>query len=264
MHKDAIHFFDHWSRIKETLKGRELFLFLDYDGTLTPIVEDPAQAVLAPDTKTVLDGLSRNEDCHVIVISGRSLSDLQEKVGLKKVIYVGNHGFEISGPQVRFENSCFPQFRKIFHRILEELKPELTAMPEIFIEDKRITASIHVRRLDPARKPLFKRTLQKITRPYVQSKEIMLREGKEVYELRPAAEWDKGRAALWLIKDRDPERTVSIYIGDDQTDEDAFLALKDSALTIHVGDGRTAAKYFLENPDQVKTLLAEIVSHGKK
>lgn len=264
MHKDATHFFDRWPRIKETLQGKELFLFLDYDGTLTPIVEDPSQAVLAPETKAVLDRVSRNAHCHVVVISGRSLPDLQKKVGLKKVIYVGNHGFEISGPQVRFENNCFPQFREIFNEIVEELRPTLTAMPEILIEDKRITASIHVRRLDPARKPLFKRTLQEITRPYVQSREIILREGKEVYELRPPVEWDKGKAALWLIKDRDPERTVSIYIGDDQTDEDAFVALQDAALTIHVGNGRTAAKYFLESPAQVKVLLTEIAAYGKK
>jgi alpha,alpha-trehalase len=252
-------FLDHWPRIKKTLKGKNIFLFLDYDGTLTPIVDHPARAVLAPETKAILERLNRSGHCRVVIVSGRALLDLKEKVEIRKMTYIGNHGFEILGPGIHFESGYFTQTRKIFDKIIEELRKTLITMPEVLIEDKRITLSIHVRRLDKRKKPLLKRTLFKIIEPYVRLKEIYLREGKEVYELRPPVKWDKGKAVLWFLKDCDKPSKIPIYIGDDQTDEDAFVALKDIAITVHVGEGQSAAQYFIESPGQVKVLLEEIL-----
>lgn len=259
MYKDVNNFFDHWPRIKETLKEKEIFLFLDYDGTLAPLVDHPMHAVMPPDTKKILYRLSRNKHCHVAIVSGRALNDLKERIGLENIIYVGNHGFEISGPNICFENNDFSQSRKIFDYIIEELREVLTSMPAVFIEDKEITLSIHVRRLEADMKPVFEKSLHKIIGPYVHLKNIHLYEGKEVYELRPMIEWDKGKASLWLLKERAAHRMVYIYIGDDRTDEDAFNALKDSAITIRVGGGQTAAHYYLDSPDDVQMLLAKIL-----
>jgi len=254
-------FFQHWPHIKENWEGKDVLLFLDYDGTLTPIVEHPSLAVLSPEVTSLLNRLNMNDRCRVTIVSGRSLEDLMPRVGLKKLTYVGNHGFEILGPDIRFENSCFFQTRNIYNRIIEGLQETLAAMPDAFIEDKRITVSIHVRRLSPEKKPLFKKVLYKLIMPYVESKDIYLREGKEVYELRPPVAWDKGAAVLWLLKNYRKQSTVSIYIGDDQTDEDAFKALKDQSVTIKVGSSlSTAAQYWLGSPNEVAILLAEIES----
>ncbi|MBL8012557.1 MAG: trehalose-phosphatase [Candidatus Omnitrophica bacterium] len=252
-------FFEQWSHIKETLKGKDLFLFLDYDGTLTPIVETPAEAVLAPEVKAMLDRLRNSEHCHLTIVSGRALSDLRQRVGLKKIIYVGNHGFEVYGPDINWKNGYFPKSRQVFSQILDKLSKTLASMPEVLIEDKRITLSLHVRRLEADKKPLFKKSLYKTVMPYVRLKDIHLREGKEVYELRPPVAWDKGKAVLWLLQGFHDKSVLPIYIGDDQTDEDAFIALKDIALTIHVGNGETTAQYSLKDTTQVKLFLAKIL-----
>lgn len=258
MRESVKDFFEQWSGIKEMLTGKDISLFLDYDGTLTPIQETPSQAILAPEVKSILDRLRRSERCHLTIVSGRALSDLRQMVGLKKIIYVGNHGFEMCGPNIDWENGHFPKSRQIFGKILGQLRETLAAMPEVLIEDKRITLSIHVRKLEADKKPLFKKILYRIVVPYVRSKEVCLREGKEVYELRPPVAWDKGKAVLWLLQEY-RRSAVPIYIGDDHTDEDAFVALKDIAITIHVGYGQTAAQYSLKDTAQVKTLLTEIL-----
>ncbi len=259
MRKVVKNFLDHWLGVKETWRGKKIFLFLDYDGTLTPIVDHPSQAVLAPETLWVLDRLSRNDRCRVAIVSGRSLVDLKAKVGLERIIYVGNHGFELSGPGIQFENKNFLQSRAIFNRIIEELDETLKAMPGVFIEDKNITISIHVRNLEAGEKSLFREILFKKIKPYTQRKDISMREGKEVYELRPPIGWDKGKAVCWLLRGGDPSATVSLYIGDDRTDEDAFKVLKDKSVTICVGPSVSAvAQYYLDHSRDVIALLMEI------
>lgn len=258
MRENVKDFLEQWPGIKETLKGKVVLLFLDYDGTLTPIVETPLQAILAPEVKVLLDRLRRNEQCRLTIVSGRALSDLRQRVGLKKIVYVGNHGFEMYGPNINWENRCFPKAREVFSQIINRLSKTLASMPEILIEDKRITLSIHVRQLAAEKKPLFKKALYKVAMPYVQLKDVFLREGKEVYELRPPVAWDKGKAVLWLLQGSE-KSSVPIYIGDDQTDEDAFVALKNVAITIHVGSGQTAAQYSLNDTAKVKLLLTKIL-----
>src|SRR3989338_10277252 len=97
------HLFDFWEPLKADLRGRAIFVFLDYDGTLTPIVATPEKAVLSPENKILLQRLAASARCRVAIVSGRALKDIQERVGLKNVIYVGNHGFEIAGPEIDFK-----------------------------------------------------------------------------------------------------------------------------------------------------------------
>lgn len=259
------HFFTHWGLIKDLLREKGLFLFLDYDGTLTPIVETPERAVLAQDVRRTLEMLSQNPMCKVIVVSGRAISDIRKLVGLKKITYVGNHGFEISGPDVRFENTCFPKSKKIFQQLIRELEKRFRDLPGVILEDKGVTLSVHYRLVEAKRQPWFDKVFHKAVKLFVKSKEIRIRKGKKVYDIRPPVEWDKGKAVLWLLKKYRQalrnEEALAVYIGDDETDEDAFEALKDTAVTVRVGNVRgSKAKYYLDDTKQVGAWLEMIAS----
>src|SRR3989304_7268611 len=113
--------FSHWDRLKDRLTDKFVFLFLDYDGTLTPIVETPSKAVISKEREDLLNKLSTNPRCGVAIISGRSISDIKALVGLKNIIYAGNHGLEIEGPKIRFETRVSQRMRSVIHNIAKDL-----------------------------------------------------------------------------------------------------------------------------------------------
>jgi len=232
------------------------FWLLDYDGTLTPIVKEPGLAVLDQEMKKLLGLLASK--FKVAVISGRSLSDIKRLVSLKKVYYAGNHGLEISGPSVKLVLPEAERARPTISRICSELRKELKYTNGPIVENKGLTASLHYRSVARMEIEKVKRIFNRIVRPHVVSGLIKVTKGKKVLEIRPNVDWNKGKTAVWIINLVDPERKLlPIYIGDDRTDEDAFLALKSSGITILVSKNRrrTNAKFFLRNIDEVKLFL---------
>ena len=96
--------FESLNNIKPLLKDSWLFIFLDYDGTIVPIRPKPGLAVISKRAKNLLRELSQTTQCKLAVISGRSVKDICRMVGLKNVIYGGNHGLELKGPQLQFKS----------------------------------------------------------------------------------------------------------------------------------------------------------------
>lgn len=244
------------------LGGKQLFLFLDFDGTLAPIVETPDKAELPDGIRDLLGELSHH--CQVAIVSGRSLADIQNRVGLETVICVGNHGFEISGPGVQFDNQCFPDCRPVYQEIIHQVQGLVDEVPGIFIEDKGETISIHYRTVPEKQQARFERIFGKIVKPYLQTKVIDIRRGKKVYEVRPPVEWDKGQAVQWLLREHrvalHNKTAVALYVGDDETDEDAFEVLQNTGVTVRVGFKRNSkAQYFVDDIAQVKELLTNIL-----
>ena len=93
------HLFEDWENIQARIQqAQNLFVFLDYDGTLTPIVSRPELAICPPEIKRVLEKLRDLPKVYLAIISGRSLEDLRGKVGVPGIIYIGNHGLEIEKP----------------------------------------------------------------------------------------------------------------------------------------------------------------------
>jgi len=267
--KKQKHFFNFLHTYKNFFDERKFLLFLDYDGTLTPIASTPEKAFLSPSTRRILEALGQSPQCKVTVVSGRALKDLRKMINLKRLAYVGNHGFEASGPGIFFESDCFPQARKIFQRVINKTNERLRGVPGVLIEDKGVTLSIHYRLVDEKKQPWVKKAVWHIAEPFVVSKEIKAFKGKKVYELRPPVDWDKGKIVSWFIKEykRDPawKDALVIYIGDDRTDEDAFEALASKAVTICVGDGRKSkAQYYVEDTKKVSEVLSMILSSLKR
>ena len=214
-----------WDRerdFRERVEGSTPVVFLDYDGTLTPIVEDYTKALLADAMRCAIATLARH--CTVAIISGRDLAVLRGLVGLDCLFYAGSHGFEIGGPDgwheaVEQGGEALPEL----DRVEAELRRELAEIPGRAIERKRFALAIHYRRAAAADVP---RIAQAVDRVAARHPRLRKGSGKKVWRLQPDIAWDKGRAVLLLLErlDLDRPQIMPIYIGDDLTDEDAFAA----------------------------------------
>jgi trehalose-phosphatase len=262
--------FSHLGKLKNRLNGKFILLFLDYDGTLTPIVETPEKAVISREPKDLLNKLSKKSHCSVAIISGRSLNDIKGLVRLKDIIYVGNHGLEIEGPKIKFESQLSPRLKSIIRHIYEDAVSKLSKIKGVLIEDKGLTISVHYRLVDKKDIQEFLSIFAEITDSYIVRDKIRINSGKKVYEIRPPAMWDKGKVVLWLLARQQfllgENKILPVYIGDDVTDEDVFKVLKKKGLTIFVGEQTTSeAQYYLKTTEEVTEFLRLIsdLSVGK-
>ena len=246
---------DETAEIGAALGDRQLALFLDYDGTLTPIVARPELAQLPDALRGILERLAKL--CTLAVISGRDLPDLRERVGVAGICYAGSHGFDIAGPGIRRHApqaalAALPEL-DVAESFLRE---RLHNIAGVLLERKRFGLAVHYRMAAPDRQAAVETAaddaLQNLRR-------LRKSRGKKVIELLPDIDWDKGAAVNWLqetlgLKGKD---VLPMYIGDDTTDEDAFRALKDGGIGIVVMDRLrpSAARYRLQDPEAVRRFL---------
>jgi trehalose 6-phosphate phosphatase len=226
-------------------------LFLDYDGTLTPIVEDPEAARLSPAVHHVLRTLVRHPRYWVAIVSGRSLADLRGRVAEEGLYLAGNHGLEIEGPSMRFDH---PEGRRLsphLKALRHALQRDLHEIAGAWVEDKGLSLSVHYRRVPEDLVPEVQERVRRRVAPAVEAGLCVLRSGKAVLEVRPHVPWHKGEAVRWILtqlRRQDPAAGVlPLYLGDDDTDEDAFRALGSEGIGIVVGRDRlhSTAPYYL-------------------
>lgn len=230
-----------------------LSIFLDFDGTVTPIVGDPADAYLDSGMKATLEAVAARANTLLVFVSGRSMADLRQRVGIPSLVYAGNHGLEICGGGVNFVEPAALAKRELLKRLVETLEGSLRHIRGAWVEDKTLTATVHYRQA-AARD---ERAIANIVHAALahNSAIFQLNAGKKVFEVVPRTKWHKGAAVCWINARLAGPGVVSIYIGDDRTDEDAF-ALLPGEITIRVGDGgETAARYHVDGPGQVRVFL---------
>ncbi len=257
------HLFDVWGKVVHSLKSADHVLLLsDYDGTLTPIVDEPESANLFRETRRLLRKLAKNRRYTVGIISGRALPDLKSKVGLEGIIYAGNHGLEIEGFGSSFLEPIAEEMRPSFQILNRVLLATLRGIKGVFVEDKGLTLSVHYRKVDGTEEMRVGDAFKRIADPLSVTGRIRVTQGKKVYEIRPPVAWDKGNAIAWLIaKFRESSgkaEILPIYLGDDLTDEDGFAVIENNnGISIFVGeeDSRSIARYFLRSPDEVTEFL---------
>jgi len=244
--------------IKRALAGKQPALFLDYDGTLTPIVKRPEDAVLGDDMRAVLRALASR--CTLAVVSGRDRADVEKLVGLKNLIYAGSHGFDISGPRgLHFQHERGRQTLPDLDRAETELRERLQDVNGVQVERKRFAIAVHYRNAAEDDLPLIQQTVRRVSQEY---EDLKTGGGKKIMELKPNLEWDKGKALLWLL-DRlglEGDRVLPLYLGDDLTDEDALRVVAELGIGVLVGDhGRpTRARFRLRDVGEVKEFLEEL------
>ena len=258
------HLLTAWEEISQQIEGRDVMLFLDYDGTLAPIAAHPGMARLSPCGKEKLKRLARGKGVQVAIISGRALDELKKQVGIPGLIYAGNHGLEFEGPGIRHEHPAALEAKEVIKELVVMLTKVFRAIPGVWVEYKILTVSIHYRQASPERVDKARTLLLEAVRPYLNACQIVLSEGKKVWELRPAVPWNKGSVVLWLLGralTQSPGEIFPIYIGDDRTDEDAFKAVQRRGLGVRVAENageNTAALYYLRSPDEVFEFLDHI------
>jgi trehalose 6-phosphate phosphatase len=244
--------------IQEIAGDRErLAIFLDYDGTLTPIVSHPEKALLPNSMRRTIRELGARAP--VAILSGRDLDDVRQRVNVDTIIYAGSHGFDIAGPG-GLHKQVAAEFLPNLDLAEKELEEALTGIPGARVERKHFSIAAHYRNVRESDVP----KLEAVSEVAARYPELRTITGKKVYELQPNIDWDKGKAVLWLLETLGLERTKvrAIYIGDDRTDEDAFGALEQCGVGILVSEQPrpTAASYSLKDPTEVERFLSELIA----
>jgi len=236
--------------------GQRLAIFLDYDGTLTPIVARPELAELSDSTRQVLRELAGYFP--VAILSGRDLNDLRERVKIDNIVYAGSHGFDIAGPG-GMNKQVAPEFVPVLDAAEEELQKKLAGISRALMERKRFSIAVHYRNVKASDIPKIERAVKEVATRHRTLRKI---DNKKVYELQPDVDWNKGKAVIWLLERLNRGEAFSIHIGDDLTDEDAFRAVRQSGVGIIVSEQpqSTAARYALKDSAEVERFLHELVA----
>ncbi|HLT06930.1 MAG TPA: trehalose-phosphatase [Cyclobacteriaceae bacterium] len=256
--KDLPHALVNFEQIQKALNGRKPLLILDYDGTLSPIVPNPDDAVLPEATKRTLFELAKLTP--VAVISGRDRKDVENKVNLKQLIYAGSHGLDMVGP----EGLDIPQqidinILRSLQTAAENLNTRLSGIKGCMVESKKYAIAIHFRNVKEEEVELVQEAVLEELDKHTNLKKGT---GKKILELKPAIDWHKGKASLWLFDalELQKEGALSIFIGDDITDEDAFASLQEDGIGILVGSHgeETAATFTLKDTEEVQLFLEQL------
>ena len=242
------------------LRAPTIFLFLDYDGTLTPIRKKPSEAVLSSAAKDILKQLSSLPDIRVSIVTGRSMKIIRRLIPLKTIEFAANHGLHIrykDGSEWIHLNALASI--RMLTKARSRLRIALKSFPKAIVEDKKLTLSVHYRNCTPGQFSSLKNVVTNIICSVDPS--LRITKGKKVLEVRPQTIWGKREAVLELLKgSKSNKHPLTIFIGDDTTDEEAFQVLRSVGITVRVGKSlNTAATYYVKDVREVLHFLKLIL-----
>src|SRR5918997_4293105 len=259
---DLPHALQNGDELARRLAERRPAVFLDYDGTLTPIVDRPEDAVISESMRDAVSGLASR--CPVCVVSGRDRQVVQELMGLDDLIVAGSHGFDIWSPdEGKIQHDAGEGTGELLDEVKGRLQQEIEPFEGAAVETKKASVAVHYRLVSEENRPKIKEIVDAVLDEHPD--DLKVTPGKMVYEVQPKIDWDKGKAVLYLLGALDLDRgdVVPMYLGDDLTDEHAFEALSDKGIGIFVGRaddpetvGRTtSADYALHTFEEVERFL---------
>ncbi|KAL0548746.1 hypothetical protein IC582_013213 [Cucumis melo] len=239
--------------IMKGLKRKKIVVFLDYDGTLSPIVDDPDRAFMSSEMREAVREVAK---CFpTAIISGRSRDKVKEFVKLSNVHYAGSHGMDIT---------TAPTSDNEIREVLEE---ETRKIEGAMVEDNRFCVSVHFRHVHERDLDKLEKKVETVLERYP---DFHITSGKKVMEIRPTINWNKGHAMeyyLHTLGHTNEDDVVPLYIGDDRTDEDAFkvIQMRGQGIAILVSSipKNTRASYSLKDPSQVLAFLLRLVRWRK-
>jgi trehalose 6-phosphate phosphatase len=258
---------ENFSELENLAKGRLVTLFLDYDGTLTPIVNNPDHAYLPDDTRKAIRQLAMLFP--IAIISGRGRSKVEEFVQLSELYYAGSHGMDIAPPKscsnTSLEFKPAAKFESLIQTVTEKLQDATRHINGSSIENNKYCVSVHFRNCHP---DSYTEILNSVERIVAEEPELHMTRGRKVLEVRPSVDWDKGSALVHLLAmlGISEEDVFCIYIGDDRTDEDAFKVLSDrsigAGILVSSKMKDTRGMWTVRDPEQVAQLLEKLVQYG--
>uniref|UniRef100_A0A0E0I0U0 Trehalose 6-phosphate phosphatase n=1 Tax=Oryza nivara TaxID=4536 RepID=A0A0E0I0U0_ORYNI len=280
----ALNAFDH---IVAYGKGKKIALFLDYDGTLSPIVDEPDNAIMSDQMREVV----RNAALHLptAIISGRSRDKVFDFVKLTELYYAGSHGMDIMGPVGEHDSvtdhrssinsnrkqgkgvkifqagtEFLPMINEVFRLLIDKTK----AIDGVKVENNKFCVSVHYRNVEEKNWQLVSQCTNDVLKVYPR---LRLTHGRKVLEVRPVIDWNKGKAVEFLLDSLDLancKNVLPIYIGDDRTDEDAFKVLRDDkrgfGILVSSVPKDSHALYSLIDPSEVMEFLKRLVMWKKE
>ncbi|XAR62972.1 Trehalose-phosphatase [Bertholletia excelsa] len=277
-HPSAI---DTFEKMMSIAKGRKIVVFLDYDGTLSNIVDNPEKAFM---TKKMWMAVHDVAQCFpTAIISGRSRDKVYDFVQLDNVYYAGSHGLDIAAPlhssnygdpkhQTRVtdrkgnEVVLFQPAKKylpVIQKIISALNEKTGGIKGVMIENNKFCISVHFRHVHDEDLGTLQKLVNSVVREF---KEFRISKGKKVFEIRPDMEWNKGHAVNYFLDTLGlgtSNDILPLYIGDDRTDEDAFKAIRNRGegypIVVSSNPKDTMALFSLRNPLEVRKFLVHLV-----
>ncbi|KAJ1416027.1 Trehalose-phosphatase [Sesbania bispinosa] len=265
---------DSFEEIIDRAKNKKVAVFLDYDGTLSPIVDDPDSAFMSQAMRTTVRSVARYFP--TAIISGRSRDKVFDLVKLTELYYAGSHGMDIIGPFSQTpstdhqgkETTLFqpareflPMIDEVFRTLVEITKDIMGAK----VENHKFCVSVHYRNVEENSWTTIGQRVHDMLKNYPPLRST---HGRKVLEVRPVIDWNKGKAVEFLLEslglNNDWDDVLPIYIGDDRTDEDAFKVLRESnrgcGILVSSVKKESSAFYSLRDPTEVMKFLQLLVN----
>ncbi|XP_039053075.1 probable trehalose-phosphate phosphatase D isoform X2 [Hibiscus syriacus] len=270
-HPSALSMFE---QIVAASRGKQIVMFLDYDGTLSPIVEDPDRAFMPKEMRATVRDVARYFP--TAIVTGRCRDKVYSFVKLAGLYYAGSHGMDIKGPSksckykkgnqgVLFQaaSEFLPMIEEVYRALVEKTK----SIAGTRVENNKFCVSVHFRCVDEKSWVALAEQVRSVLSEYPKLK---LTQGRKVLEIRPTIKWDKGRALEFLLEAlgyADSNDVLPVYIGDDRSDEDAFKVLRERrqgfGILVSKLPKETNASYSLREPAEVKEFLRRLVDWKK-
>ena len=239
------------SRLTEVAASGTLLVAADYDGTLAPLVDDPALAEPDRESLRLLAELAGLRGTHVAVVSGRARTDLARFTGLPGEVHlVGSHGSEFDAD---WSDQLPESVVDLRERIAAAVEHLAESVPGATVEHKPTSVAFHVRRVEESRQGAALAAAEALADDI---EGVTVKHGKLVVELSALAA-DKGTAVLRLAGTVHAD--VIVFVGDDETDEDVFTRLGVDDLGVKVGEGESAATARVADTVAVQLLLAHLL-----
>ncbi|KAL6556288.1 hypothetical protein OROGR_005576 [Orobanche gracilis] len=277
---------DSFQTIVDRARNRKLVVFLDYDGTLSPIVDDPDRAFMSIHMRSVIKSVA--EHFPTAIISGRSRDKVYELVGLSELYYAGSHGMDIifpakdmvrknqlncvksmdhKGKEVNLfqpASEFIPMIDEVFRNLVEITKDIKGSK----VENHKFCVSVHYRNVDENSWPVIAQYVHDILNYFPR---LRLTHGRKVLEVRPVIDWNKGKAVEFLLESlgfSNRKDVLPIYIGDDRTDEDAFKVLRKKnrgyGILVTTAPKESNAFFSLRDTSEVQDFLESLVRMAKE
>ena len=243
-----------WAAVATQIRKRgRVTVFLDFDGTLVDIAPRPELVRLKPEAQDVLRRLAQHPLATLVVVSGRRRVELLEHIGVPDIHYFGLYGWE------RDEKSVLPpDAQQALRQARAAVEPLLQKYPNLWIEDKNSSLSVHLLHVPKARHEALRKELWSVLQPF--QKRLHAVGNIRDVEILPRSIPGKGLAVKEFLRDHTDKKTLPFYFGDDYSDESGFAAVG-RGISVHVGKPRpTKARYRVKTPAETAKALGRILS----